>query len=257
MLSYTRCVQSAARFKTYFHHACCHSVFDALAQWLNTRNYYKMETAVPGLFLYPNFIDEDQERQLLEEIDNQVWIVDYLRRLQYYGYRNELEKPYDLIPFPVQMPPLMHKLSQEIIKQKILLLQPDQVIINEYVPGEGLKPHKDRAYYENQICGVNLGSGCIMRFIRGKNEEIIDVEIPRRSVYVMQDDARKKWKHGIPPRKKDNIDGNIKHRERRVSITYRKVKPKKVHLINPEGKVAKLLQEQFKVSAEQIVTLSK
>jgi alkylated DNA repair dioxygenase AlkB len=206
-----------------------------------------METALPGLFLYPDFIDEAKEKQLLNEIDNQIWIVDYLRRLQYYGYRNELDKPYDLIPFPIPMPRLIHQLSQEIVEQKILLHQPDQVIINEYVPGEGIKPHKDRAYYENQICGVNLGSGCIMRFIKGKNEEVIDVEIPRRSLYVMQDDARKKWKHAIPPRKKDNINGTMQHRERRVSITYRKVKQGKVQPINPEGKVAKLLKENFNI----------
>jgi alkylated DNA repair dioxygenase AlkB len=206
-----------------------------------------METALPGLLLYPNFIDEAREKQLLDEIDSQTWIVDYLRRLQYYGYRNELDKPYDLIPFPIPMPPLIYQLSSEIVEQKILLQQPDQVIINEYVPGEGIKPHKDRAYYENQICGVNLGSGCIMRFIKGMNEQVIDVEIPRRSLYVMQDDARKKWKHAIPPRKKDNINGTLQHRERRVSITYRKVKQAKVHLINPEGKVAKLLQENFNI----------
>ena len=211
-----------------------------------------METALPGLFLYPDLIDEARETQLLNEIDNQIWIVDYLRRLQYYGYRNELEKPYDLIPFPIPMPPHMEQLSKELVERKIILLQPDQVIINEYVPGEGIKPHKDRAYYENQICGVNLGSGCIMRFIKGMNEQVIDVEIPRRSVYVMQDDARKKWKHAIPPRKKDNIDGQVHHRERRVSITYRKVKPSKVHPINPEGKVAKLLQEKFNLSLDQI-----
>ena len=214
-----------------------------------------METAIPGLFLYPDLIDEARETQLLNEIDSQIWIVDYLRRLQYYGYRNELEKPYDLIPFPIPMPPAIDQLSKELVDRKIIQLQPDQVIINEYVPGEGIKPHKDRAYYENQICGVNLGSGCIMRFIKGMNEQVIDVEIPRRSVYVMQDDARKKWKHAIPPRKKDNIGGQLKHRERRVSITYRKVKPSKVHPINPEGKVAQLLQEKFNITLDQITSV--
>ena len=216
-----------------------------------------METAVPGLFLYPNFIDEAKEQQLLNEIDSQTWIVDYLRRLQYYGYRNELDKPYDLIRFPVAMPPLIEQLSKEIVAQGIVLLQPDQVIINEYVPGEGIKPHKDRAYYENQICGVNLGSSCIMRFIRGANLEVIDVEVPRRSLYVMQDDARKKWKHGIPPRKKDVVDGHVQHRERRVSITYRKVKPKRVKLINPEGKVAKMLRDKFGIGADWMLAAEK
>lgn len=126
-----------------------------------------MQTAVPGFFLYPDFIDEAHEQQLLTEIDSQPWIVDYLRRLQYYGYRNELENPYNLVPFPVEMPPYMQEFSEELVKKGIILLKPDQVIVNEYVPGEGIKPHKDRKYYENQICGVNLGSGCIMRFIRG------------------------------------------------------------------------------------------
>lgn len=209
-----------------------------------------METAVPGLFLYPAFIDEAVEAQLLNEIDSQTWIVDYLRRLQYYGYRNELDKPYDLVKFPVAMPLIIEQLSQKIVAQGIVSMQPDQVIINEYVPGEGIKPHKDRAYYENQICGVNLGSSCIMRFIRGANLEVIDVEIPRHSLYVMQDDARKKWKHGIPPRKKDIVHGQVQHRERRVSITYRKVKPKMVKPINPDGKVAKLLQEKFNIGID-------
>ena len=85
--------------------------------------------------------------------------------------------------------------------------QPDQVIINEYLPGQGIRPHKDRNYFENQICGVNLGSDCILRFTR--NKDVVDVEVPRRSVYIMQDDARSKWLHSIPPRKKDIVNGNI------------------------------------------------
>lgn len=185
----------------------------------------------------------------MNELDNQIWVVDYDRRLQYFGYRNELEAPYSLVNFPVAMPPLIYELSQKIVEQGILISQPDQVIINEYVPGKGIKPHKDRAYFENQICGVNLGSGCIMRFIKTSGGEVIDIEIPRRSLYVMQDEARHKWQHAIPPRKKDKVDGNIQHRERRVSITYRKVKPKRVKPLNPDGKVAKLLQEQFGISA--------
>ena len=208
-----------------------------------------METTLPGLLLYPDFIDQSMEDKLISEIDSQIWVVDYDRRLQYYGYRNELDAPYDLIKFPVAMPPLIAELSQKIVEHKILLQQPDQVIINEYVPGKGIKPHKDRNYFENQICGVNLGSGCIMRFIKTNGGEVIDIEIPRRSLYVMQDEARYKWQHAIPPRKKDKVDGDIKHRERRVSITYRKVKTAKVKPINPDGKVAKLLQEQFGIGS--------
>lgn len=209
-----------------------------------------METAVPGLLLYPDFISESMEVELIREIDAQTWVVDYNRRLQYYGYRNELEAPYDLIQIPVPMPPMIRQLSQMIVEQKIVSMQPDQVIINEYAPGEGLKPHKDRNYFENQICGVNLGSGCIMRFIKIAGGDVQDVPAPRRSVYVMQDDARYKWNHSIPSRKKDTIDGMVQHRERRLSITYRKVIPKKVKPINPDGKVAKMLQDHFNIHSD-------
>lgn len=165
----------------------------------------------------------------------------------HYGFRNELEEPYQLISIPLAIPKEIYSLSQELVEQQLLELQPDQVIINEYVPGEGIRPHKDRNYYENQICGVNLGSSCIMRFRKGKNLEIIDVEIPQRSMYIMQDDARKIWTHGIPPRKKDIMNGNVTHRARRVSITYRKVKPSKVNQIDPTGKVAAILREKFDI----------
>lgn len=205
-----------------------------------------METGVPGFKLYKDYISESQEEKLLREIDNQPWVVDYDRRLQYYGFRNELEAPYDLVEFPVALPPEILKLSEKLVEANILLQQPDQVIINEYDPGQGIRPHKDRNYFENQICGVNLGSGCVMQFI--KSGEKIEVEIPRRSLYVMQDEARTKWKHAIPPRKKDKLDGNVKHRERRVSITYRKVKMKRVKPINPEGKAAEMLRKYYNIN---------
>lgn len=208
-----------------------------------------MEAVVPGLELYREFISTSLEDELINEIDAQPWVVDYDRRLQYYGYRNELEKPYDLVKFPVPIPPVIYELSEKIVEQEILQNQPDQVIINEYSPGQGIRPHKDRNYFDNQICGVNLGSGCIMRFIKIKGGDVVDVEIPRRSLYVMQDDARYKWNHAIPPRKKDIIAGNKQHRERRLSITYRKVMPKKVKPINPEGKVAGMLREHFKIKS--------
>ena len=123
------------------------------------------------------------------------------------------------------------------------------MIINEYDPGQEIRPHKDRNYFDNQICGINLSSGCVMKFIKIKGGEAVDVQIPRRSLYVMQDEARYKWNHAIPPRKKDVINGNKQHRERRLSITYRKVMPKKVKPINPEGKVAQMLREHFNINS--------
>jgi alkylated DNA repair protein alkB family protein 8 len=61
-----------------------------------------------------------------------------------------------------------------------------------------------------------------MVFRRGN--EAVPVYLPRRSVVILQDDARYKWTHEIPSRKTDVIDGKRVPREKRVSLTYRSVR---------------------------------
>ncbi len=88
-----------------------------------------------------------------------------------------------------------------------------------------------------------------MRFLKGT--DVVSIEVPRRSLYVMLDEVRHKWKHAIPPRKKDIIGGNVQHRERRWSITYRKVKGNKVKPLNPEGKVAGMLRDIYDIDLKE------
>ena len=99
-----------------------------------------METSVPGLLLYRDFISSSLEEELIAEIDAQPWVVDYDRRLQYYGYRNELEKPYHLVEFPVPIPPAIYSLSHKIVEQNILQFQPDSNRGRKYrnITGTGL-----------------------------------------------------------------------------------------------------------------------
>ena len=52
------------------------------------------------------------------------------------------------------------------------------------------------------------------------------------------------------PKKKDNVNGMMKHQDCRVSITYRKVKPKLVHELDPSGKVTHMLQDLFYISPD-------
>jgi hypothetical protein len=53
-------------------------------------NHLRMETAVPGLLLYPDFITGSMEDELIKEIDRQTWVVDYNRRL-HSGHSQHLE----------------------------------------------------------------------------------------------------------------------------------------------------------------------
>ncbi|AEJ35073.1 putative methyl-transferase [Acanthamoeba polyphaga mimivirus] len=166
----------------------------------------------------------------MKKINESEWVVDYQRRLQYYNYRNELFEPYDLIPIPNKIPKYLDQLINQMILDKIIDQKPDQIIVNEYKPGEGLKPHFDRKdYYQNVIIGLSLGSGTIMEFYKNKPiPEKKKIYIPPRSLYIIKDDARYIWKHGIPPRKYDEINGKKIPRETRISITFRNVIKEKV-----------------------------
>lgn len=183
-----------------------------------------------GFSIIHDYVTPDQEKKLLKKINESEWVVDYQRRLQYYNYRNELFEPYDLIPIPNKIPKYLDQLINQMMSDKIIDQKPDQIIINEYKPGEGLKPHFDRKdYYQNVIIGLSLGSGTIMEFYKNKPiPEKKKIYIPSRSLYIIKDDARYVWKHGIPPRKYDEVNGKKIPRETRISITFRNVIEEKV-----------------------------
>ena len=190
----------------------------------------KLDTdIIPGFSLIKDYLDEEEEKFLSDSINKERWVVDYKRRLQYYNYRNELVKPYDLIPIPSKIPLFLEVLIERMLNDKLVDEKPDQIIINEYKPGEGLKPHTDRKdYFKNTIVGISLLSDTVMEFHENSSETKKKILIPRRSLYVMKDDARYKWKHSIPARKKDVMDGSINHRQTRISITFRNVVSNKV-----------------------------
>ena len=62
--------------------------------------------------------------------------------------------------------------------------------------GAEFRMHFDSRYkWGESVVGVTLGQGCSMYFI--KAGERVNIELPRRSIYVMTGDARTLWKHGI------------------------------------------------------------
>ena len=67
-----------------------------------------------------------------------------------------------------------------------------------------------------------------MRFIPASahipQTERVSFLLPRRSVLIMEGPSRFAFKHAIPLRKTDSVDGEIVKRERRVSLTYRSVR---------------------------------
>ena len=101
----------------------------------------------------------------------------------------------------------------------------DQVIVNEYKPGQGISSHIDcEPCFKDTIVSLSLGSGCVMNF-RNKSDKTkkIPVWLAPRSLVILSGEARYEWLHGIAARKWDEWDGEKHERQRRVSLTFRKV----------------------------------
>jgi len=103
--------------------------------------------------------------------------------------------------------------------------KPDQLIINEYNPGQGINKHVDRVdIFDNYIYSLSLGSDCVMTFEKAENQ--IQKHLKRRSLLIISDDARYKWTHAIVARKTDLIGDKKIERDRRISLTFRTIKQK-------------------------------
>jgi len=100
----------------------------------------------------------------------------------------------------------------------------DQVTVNDYMPGQGIPPHVDtHSPFQEVFASLSLKSGVTMHFKDPKNNTL-DLYLQPRSLVVFSGEARYNWLHSIATRKVDKVDGLLKFRHRRVSLTFRKVK---------------------------------
>jgi alkylated DNA repair dioxygenase AlkB len=186
---------------------------------MNQQYPFKEETNIPGLTYIPSYISSEYEHELLNLIDAQNWNLDLKRRTQHYGYKYDYTaRSVDPSYYLGEMPYWIDELCNKLCAESIFIEKPDQVIINEYMPGQGIAPHVDCVpCFGGVICSLSLASGCVMSLTNGDTEQSIYLE--PRSLLILQSDARYQWKHGIAARKRDN---GVR-RGRRISLTFRKV----------------------------------
>jgi alkylated DNA repair dioxygenase AlkB len=176
-------------------------------------------TRVPGLVGEERFLSWNEELDLLASIDASPWDDKTLsRRVQHYGWTykygwSSVLEP--AAPFPVWVTLVTDRLAARGFTGF------DQLIVNEYVPGQGIGAHVDSpTLFGDTIVSVSLGADVVMHFAQTPLVE--DVLLTRGSVIVLTGDARYKWTHEIKARKSDVYDGKrFQRKGRRVSLTFR------------------------------------
>ena len=126
---------------------------------------------------------------------------------------------------------------------------PNHVLVNEYIPGQGIFPHEDGGAYYSVVATVSLGSSIVFDVydkssdVNGMRQDMQRWRIIQepRSLLITAEDVYKKHLHGIS---ETNVDRNlnsesisnwemlgckedykvgIKERGTRVSLTFRDV----------------------------------
>jgi alkylated DNA repair dioxygenase AlkB len=182
------------------------------------------EPVVPGLRLVPDFVSADEAKDLLAAIDATEWLSDLSRRVQHHGWRYDYKartvtRDMRLGPLPAWAADLARRIHDAGHFDQI----PDQVIVNEYQPGQGIASHIDcEPCFGPIVATLSLGDTWVMDF-EPPAGDTVSLDLPVRSLAVLSGPARCDWRHGIAKRKSDPGRAVRRVRRRRVSVTFRTV----------------------------------
>ncbi len=176
---------------------------------------------IPGLTYVPNFISAKEEREFIACIDEGPWIHDLKRRVQHYGYRYDYKaRMVTSDSYLGPLPKWINSLSSRLAEDDIFAKNPEQLIVNEYLPGQGISAHIDCVpCFGDAIAIISLGSSVMMQFDKGTERR--EYYLKPRSLAVISGSARYDWTHAIPARQSDKVGGIKIPRKRRVSLTFR------------------------------------
>ena len=204
------------------------------------------KTAVPGLTIYNDFISPDEEASLLAFLNDAskcTWRTDLSRRTMHFGGTYCLMPSKASIASPtkpqiLQAPSMPNELSwilQRMIDKGIFPAnqRPQYCIVNEYTGRLGISAHTENFQFSEPVVGLSLLSACPIRFhelsepydgsVRSgkagkarKTGNVVDVEMPGRSLLVMNGQSRWRWQHEIVRNGKGRGPG-----WKRVSLTFR------------------------------------
>ena len=190
---------------------------------------------ISGLNYVADYLSLTQHDSLLSAIDQAPWLNDLKRRVQHYGFKYDYKfRRIDLSMKIGELPAWALEIAKDLQEKQFFLELPDQLIVNEYLPGQGIASHIDcEPCFEGTIASISLGSACVMDFTHAIRKEKIPVLLEPCSLVVLQGDSRYFWTHGIAGRKADVFEGKAFLRQRRVSLTFRESVQKSVSKLIP------------------------
>ena len=151
-----------------------------------------------GAVIVPDIVTEAEERRILLRISQASWMTDLSRRVQHYGYRYNYRGPTNGRHDPAPPFPLWAEVVADRLAPHFGVRRPEQCIVNEYRPGQGIGMHADHASFGGIVVSLSLGDAWTMNFRPRAahpyvREGLASDEVallPRRSALVLRGQAR-------------------------------------------------------------------
>ena len=159
-----------------------------------------------GMTYEPGFIGREEESALLEHLETLEFTE--AKHREYTAKRR-------IALYQPEVPRFLLPLRDKVAARAALPPQAFvHALVNEYRPGTPLGWHRDSPEY-GVVAGVSLGGWCTMRLRpyppkKGRNPDVLALELAPRSAYLLRDEARWQWQHSIAATK-----------ELRYSISFR------------------------------------
>ncbi|KAM3600905.1 uncharacterized protein V6R79_004391 [Siganus canaliculatus] len=181
----------------------------------------------PGVFLWENFISEEEEKRLISAMDQDVWNESQSgRRKQDFGPKVNFKKRKVRIGGFSGLPALSQHLVLRMQQEPSLSgFRPVEQCNLDYHPerGSAIDAHHDDSWlWGERLVTINMLSNTTLTMSMeqglpelGLAEAVrVAVHLPRRSLVVLYGDARHRWKHAIH---REDVH------ERRVCSTFREL----------------------------------
>ncbi len=177
----------------------------------------------PGFTIIDNVITEEEEKELINFLDNESkekWKFTSGKNMLHYGYTySHRATSLSNLRSTFSIPDILFKLYEKCVAKGLTLQdgkQPQQILINKYKGDQIMNHHIDNpVLFGDKIIVVSLQSDSKLEF--KLNKQSLYLKLNRRSAYLMEDDARYKWTHGISAKK------IIDDKNKRYSIVMRTI----------------------------------
>jgi alkylated DNA repair protein alkB family protein 6 len=192
---------------------------------------------IPTMRYCRNFLSAAEQDSLAEKVlSSKSWVQLKNRRLQQWG-----GTPEEKGMVASRLPEWLEALGCKLVAFKCVEAQPNHVLINEYLPGQGIVPHEDGPLYLPHFAIVSLLTPLLLDFYRKLDDErpqslqerrVCSLCLEPGSLLIISEEAYTGYLHGIAERTQDVLDESVCN----------------VHLIDPQLREQRVIERQQRLS---------